>query len=456
MILGASLLLSGCQEVGAMRQMQPGHPDLACGACHQGKATDRNILGVPEQTCTSSRCHTDGGPAEVTLGSVTFTHRDHADTAFVKLDCAGCHTHDQRNPALVASSDACAFCHAQALEGERAADCRTCHSTPTHVATTSQGVTIPHQDIPWVETGCVRCHYDVTEPPLEVHLTQCETCHADLEAVTREGVGRDLHPAHLTVACTSCHQKSPHRIVEMSSAVDLACGDCHAEAHVLELHPTEEWSDWSTCSTCHGDTHQAEQAMLLGFEEGVPPLPSFKFVSGMTCRTCHTEDGPSDGSQADTQTAGGDPSDCQACHPRPYNVIPGWWAEGARQRVAAASRYLDAVERAGSGSSEVQSQVAEGRRLLEMVRAGGVAHNVEFTDLLVRRAVTQGQVAAEAENLRIPSPPDFGSRARPGFCSHCHFRLNEPWISLDMPGDFHRDVVARREARTRAGGGGGR
>ena len=82
--------------------------------------------------------------------------------------------------------------------------------------------------------------------------------------------------------------------------------------------------------------------------------------------------------------------------------------------------------------------------------------NVEFTDLLVRRAVTQGQVVAEAENLRTPNPPDFGSRARPGFCSHCHFRLNEPWISLDMPGDFHRDVVARREARTRAGGGGGR
>jgi hypothetical protein len=137
----------------------------------------------------------------------------------VALSCAGCHTHSQGDEPLRVSVDGCALCHLSRLDGSEPADCRVCHQQPQHVALTSQALPIPHSALPWVETGCVRCHYDVAEPPTRVAMSTCAHCHGRDTTIIARGIATDLHPTHTSVSCTACHQGEAHRVRAMSSAV---------------------------------------------------------------------------------------------------------------------------------------------------------------------------------------------------------------------------------------------
>jgi len=142
----------------------------------------------------------------------------------MRPDCAGCHTHQEGTGALVASTDACSFCHADQIQGSSPADCRICHTGSSQVVSSSQEVAIDHEALPWIETGCVRCHYDVADPSVEVHLTECESCHRNVQQVAEVGMGTNLHPSHTGVGCTSCHAGTAHEILAMRSSVELSCG----------------------------------------------------------------------------------------------------------------------------------------------------------------------------------------------------------------------------------------
>jgi hypothetical protein len=440
LLIALTALVSACGEAAGGFVSEPTHPDLACNACHRGPTADRQVASVPASTCTASQCHQNGGPLEVTMGTVTWRHRAHGDTTVMSPDCSGCHVHETGSGPLVATTSACSFCHAEEISGSAAGDCRSCHQGMEQEVMASQGVTIDHASIPWIETGCIRCHYDVADPTVEVHLSECAGCHRDVTRVAEAGMGTNLHENHGTVGCTSCHADSPHQVQAMSSAVELNCADCHALTPGLDQAHLEEepgWEDWAGCGGCHEDSHSGQQAMVLGVGPHVGIQPDFKFLQGMTCRSCHVQD-----DSTPRQTAAGvngSLNSCASCHPAAYGQIPGWWDTGARQRLDRARAYLDAVER--QAGADV---TAEAREVVEFVAQGGVVHNVSLLDSGLREAMAMAASAATAAGVNPPSQPDFGRRARPGLCAHCHFEIGSTWVTRDMPEDFHREVMDRR------------
>lgn len=417
------------------------HAELSCAACHRGPTADRELGAVPAATCTASGCHASGGPEEVRLPTVTFRHRSHGDTAAVEMACAGCHRHETGDMPLRAGADACAFCHADELTGARPEECRTCHSDPDFVPVTNQGVELPHRAIPWIETGCVRCHFDVGRPSVAARTAKCVECHDRPDRLVEEGIGRDLHPEHTGVGCVACHEGGGHDIRAMSTSVRLQCESCHGGAHGVEtvggLAP-------ELCTSCHRDTHAAPQRLVLGRVPGMEMMPSYKFRTGLTCRSCHGPPPGETGAAARTPATVADA--CAGCHVSDYRRILSWWGEGARIRDRRVRAYLDrAVRSLGSGPDTVGTLLGNARALLELAREGGAWHNPELVDRMQRQALTDAADAWRAAGRSPPARPELGSPARVGFCSYCHYQPGEPVLQEVPETGFH----ARRRARER-------
>lgn len=458
-LAGALAVLGGHplpgQESG--REEEAAHADLACMFCHRGSSAGRSVGAVPEATCTASGCHEDGGPEEVRVSTVVFPHRAHGDTAGVRLGCAGCHGHAEGDAPVRPTLDACGLCHADQIGGEDPAACRACHSRPVQVPTTNQGVPIPHRDLPWLVEGCTRCHYDVARPPTGVSLAACRDCHADVERVAEEGIGRDLHPAHTGVGCLTCHAPGRHEVQALSSAVELRCAACHGGPHGLDRAPGEEgWLpgplEPAVCTGCHRETHAGPQRMVLGLVEGMPVTPAYKFVAGLSCGSCHAAPaaGPAPGSPA---IRGGEAA-CEACHRPEYRRVLGWWREGTAVRAERAADYQERAARAlGSAAGDsARSLLEAARRLTARAAEAGGHHNLILSDGMLRRSLELVEGAYAAAGRSAPPRPAMGRRPRVGFCSYCHYRPGEPAVTDEVPADFHEELE-ERFSRLRSGGG---
>lgn len=436
----ALALVWGASCANGSGAVDPDHPDLACVSCHDGGLADSGLASVPRETCVASDCHDDVGPAEVRLATVTFSHRNHADTAVVRPSCAGCHAHARGGEPLAASVDGCALCHIRELDGQDARGCQECHAQTRHVAFTSQGLPLPHSGLPWVENTCVRCHYDVAAPPTEVSLSRCQTCHLEADSVIAQGMGTDLHPTHEGLACTTCHAAGTHRVFALSSAVFLHCVDCHSRAHDVAL--THAWPAPATCNACHRSTHVAEQSLLLGIVPGLEQAaPAHKFLRGLTCRSCHVRMGDAPAPAAPLR---GQPGSCGSCHLPQYDRVVAWWREGAAQRQQIVGRFVSRARtdlRAAGDSAA--TLLARADTLLGTLGRSGVHHNIELADRLYRDALDNAAAAYRVAGRTAPPRPDLGPLARSGFCSYCHFRLNEPLLARDPPADFHEEVFRR-------------
>ncbi len=437
----SALAAAGCAEPALQRTARADgdpHADVSCSTCHDGPLAQVGEAAVPAQACTASGCHTDGGPREVKLSSVEFQHRGHGgDSTIVATACAGCHTHDAGNEPLVANVDACSLCHLNQQATGGGGECRTCHQAPSHVGFTSQGVEVPHQGLPWVEGGCVRCHYDVTRPPVEVSVTRCSSCHTDLDAAVAGGIGEDLHQTHTGSACTACHDGGTHRIQAMTSSVDLQCTDCHAREHDLEL--AADFPDPATCDACHGSAHQAEQRMVLGLVPDLPgPAPSEKFMDGLTCRSCHGTPGDTDPATLVQSVS----QDCVGCHRPEYATVLRWWRQGSSDRLGRTDQFVStARRRLGNASDTVAGELAAATRMVDLVRDGGAVHNLPLAHELLTEATQRVSEAYRLAGVDTPAPPNLGPQPRMGLCSYCHYRPNDPWLYEEMSGSFHRDVL---------------
>ena len=444
-LLLLTLLLASCAppEARVARGGTPDHAGLACVACHSGELAHGRLATVPREGCAASDCHRDGGPARVRLATVVFEHRSHGGDTVVAMTCAGCHGHDDGTEPLTASTDACALCHAAELGGDNGGDCRTCHARPEHEGTTSQGLPVEHTGLPWLGGECVRCHYDVSDPALHVETSRCLACHADLDAVTREGVGRDLHPTHTGVSCTSCHAEGGHRILAMSSAVDLQCGDCHLQVHDVEVTP--DFPAPPTCNGCHRGAHAAQQRLVLGIlPEDSAARPSEKFLDGLTCRSCHLPDARA--AAGGGAAVVGSSVSCTGCHRAEYATVLRWWNEGTRQRVGRVEGYVRVASAALSGApadDPAAQLLGEAGELLATVRDGGGQHNLQLAHRALARALERTVGAYRAAGRSVPAPPDLGREPREGLCSYCHFRLDDPWQLGEMSGAFHREVMRK-------------
>lgn len=439
LLLSAALvaLVAGCDIV--ERDPADPHTDLACAACHQGPTGERGRAMVPEATCTSAGCHGDRGPAEVRFATVTFPHRDHARGAPVQLTCSGCHTHDRGEDPIRASVDACALCHVGQLTGAEPQECRLCHQDPDHSILTSQGVAISHSQLPWIEIGCVRCHYDVAGPDLAVSVQTCRQCHDQLERLHQRAVGLDLHPLHAGVTCTGCHARNIHHLEAMSSAVDLVCADCHAEAHRITLtRPNQPPS--SLCSDCHTGVHAAQQRLLLGIRPDGRTMPAEHFIAGITCRSCHiaTERAAAD----PTVPIRGQAAACASCHEREYEQILRWWVDGVQVRAASSGRYIEQASlRLAQAPDSAVRLIRMSREMVGLVADAGGQHNLELSDRLMREAVAHVQQAYRLAGLVPPPSPDLGRVPHTGLCSYCHYDPREPWNFEAMAEDFHERVL---------------
>jgi hypothetical protein len=431
------LTFTACEVVS--RDPADPHADLACAACHQGATGERGRAKVPEATCASAGCHGDRGPAEVQFATVTFPHRDHGAGAPVELTCAACHTHDRGEDPIRASVDACALCHVRQLTGVEPQECRLCHQTPDHSRLTSQGVAVSHSQLPWIEIGCVRCHYDLASPELAVPVQACRECHDRLDNLHERAVGRDLHPLHAGLTCTACHARNIHHMEAMSSAVNLVCADCHLEAHDVELRvggaPPSAF-----CSECHTGVHASQQRLLLGIRPDGRTLPAGHFIAGITCRSCHiaTE-------RAATQPTipiRGQGEACAGCHEREYEQVLRWWIDGMNLRVAATTQYVEGASRQLTQSPDTaQTLVRISHEMVRLVADAGGQHNLELSDRLLREAVSYVQQAYRRSGVAPPAAPDLGRIPHTGLCSYCHYDPREPWNFEAMAEDFHQRVL---------------
>jgi hypothetical protein len=413
------------------------HASLACVQCHEGGLADFGEAAVPSEACAASGCHKDASVGQVTLASVNFDHQEHVADTTVAVGCAGCHTHSAGGEPLRAGPETCGLCHFKELSGARGAGCRLCHADPSHVGMTSQGVPVPHQGLPWIEGGCLRCHYAVARPVHEVSLARCAACHDDVDAATQQGIGEDLHPGHEGNACSACHEADNHRIEAMSSAVDLQCATCHAEAHGTD--EKHGGVDPSTCDACHGTVHQEPQRLLLGIlPESDGATPASHFMNGLTCGSCHGSDAGGKGS--------GTSQACVDCHRREYATVLRWWKQGLDERARLVDRYLAGAQAAVAGrpdSDPAVQAVDDARATLAMVRGGGGEHNLPLAQRMFETALAQGAEAYRRAGRPAPTPPEMGRAPREGLCTYCHYRLQEPGLSAQMDDAFHRAVVGK-------------
>jgi hypothetical protein len=442
-------LLAGCQPAQDATAAADPHAAMACSGCHNGGIADRGRAAVPRASCTSAGCHEDGGPRQVQLATATFEHRIHGAEGEIIPSCAGCHTHTQGNEPLRASVDACALCHLPEVTGDAPHSCQTCHREPGHVTLTSAGIPVPHANLPWVEIGCVRCHYDVAEPPIEVAVTRCSECHADVREITRRGVGIDLHPVHEGLTCTACHASGTHHVREISSAVSLVCSDCHVRAHDLALSPWKEyghraWENSATCLGCHTEIHRAQQQLLLGLIPGVweNVMASQKFVAGMTCRSCHI---PPTNGQAPMEPIRGQALACASCHGQEYRRVLDWWVQGLNSRLRSTGAYVAAAERdiGPAAPDSARALVVSAGQMVSLVRDAGGQHNLDLADRLFRESVRRVGEAYAVAGRTVPAAPRLGSPPHMGVCSSCHYDQG-PWDLRQMPAGFHEELVRRQ------------
>lgn len=458
LLTGRALVLLaawGCTSPDTFRISGEGgdpHAGYTCAACHEftlgsetriaaerlvspDSATTR--APAPEVRCTNSGCHEDAGPREVSFRSVTFQHRAHGGDTVVVMSCAGCHGHDSGGEPLTASVDACSLCHLGEQSAGNRGECRTCHTNLEHAGTTSQGLSVPHEGLPWIEGGCVRCHYDVTVVPTGVSVLSCRVCHDD-EAVVAQGIGEDLHGSHTGVGCTSCHEGETHHIQAMSTSIVLDCSQCHREVHDVAV--TTTFPEVETCNACHAGSHAAQQRMVLGLLPGVEsPQPSEKFLDGLTCRSCHVAAQGTDPAVA----VNGSDQGCEQCHRTEYGEVLRWWTQGADARIRMVGSALDRARTVLQGAPDAMVRLDSARVLVTLVQEGRATHNLHLAHRLLVQASDQINQAYLDARRSPPAPPELGREPRMGLCSYCHYRVNDPWLFEEMSGDFHREVMGR-------------
>jgi hypothetical protein len=425
----------GREDGGPAENAHAGQP---CAACHSGPQGERGRATVPELSCRDGGCHEDGGPEEVFVATVRFPHRGHGLGGGIEPSCAGCHTHDRGDEPLSASVAACALCHMTEVTSADAQECRLCHVRPNHSELTNQGVAVSHSELPWVEIGCVRCHYDVSAAEPDVAGLKCMDCHNDMAELNRRAVGRDLHPIHEGVTCTSCHRDDVHEVRAMSSVVDLVCSDCHGRGHGISLG-TETAPLRGLCASCHTGVHAAQQRLILGIRPDGSVMPSEKFLAGITCRSCHVPT-----NEAVDRAIRGQASACAGCHPAQYTRVLNWWLTGVQTRLRAVDAYVEeAGQRIPAGRDSAQRLLDAGRAMVSLVAEAGGQHNLELSDRLLREAVERAREAYDVAGVAPSSPPELGRVPHMGLCSYCHYDTTELWNIRDMPEGFHRDVLGQ-------------
>jgi len=219
----------------------------------------------------------------------------------------------------------------------------------------------------------------------------------------------------------------------MSSAVNLVCSQCHTAEHPIEI-------DGAECSSCHGNVHEAPQALLLGLAStSNAATPSSHFMDGLTCRSCHlAPSGSPDGALNGSGEA------CVGCHRPEYATVLRWWRSGLRDRMGIVGRYITQAEMA-LGSRDQDDPAAQAtsaaRATLASVEAGGGEHNISLAHRLLEESVASAEEAYRLAGQSAPAAPELGRLPRQGICAYCHYEMGQLGFTEAMDDAFHREVL---------------
>jgi hypothetical protein len=420
------------------------HGRVACAGCHREAPGTASRSGVPDAACSTQQCHPTGGSDRVRVATVAFTHVRHPAGGDRIVPCAGCHSHGTDSLSLAAGTAACVLCHYKEISAGSDASCSACHPSPRHTRTTSQGLSLPHAQLQEAHVPCTRCHFRLAEGRPAAARSRCVTCHAarprsrllaaaapDTAAAADTVISADsAHAAHRDVACSACHEPVVHRVVAMSSSINLRCTTCHSLRHRPAI--AADSAPDSTCGNCHKGVHHEEQSMILGLLPGDSARPSAMFMGGVTCQSCHvTENRPAPGPGMSLR---GTPAACTGCHGGAWQGVLDRWRRGYVRRRDMTLAYVSAAQTAVRDSSlppAARARVREAAGLLAFAAKGGPLHNLPLTDRLMRRALTLSDDAYRIARLRAPPAPDLGPSLATNRCLSCHYGIEEVPIGVD-------------------------
>ena len=459
-LLGAvALAAAGC---GLGKDARDPHRDVACVGCHRGREADSGRAEITTASCDRRGCHPDAGPDSARLLMVTFRHRAHGTAAGgVAVACATCHTHRPDSAAMVTDTTACALCHYGDIASPRQPNCSSCHPSPRHTRRTSQGVPIAHAQLDDAGIPCTRCHYQLVDGTLEPASRRCAECHRDTtltrpllavldslrprrlvaardtatarataDAARRTATADSLHARHPGYGCLACHAPVRHRIIAMSTSVDLNCGDCHASRHRKPI--PEDTIPTARCADCHETVHAEEQRLILGLLPDEPIRPSPMFMGGVTCRSCHVVPGQPGVRPGQSLTASD--AACTGCHGNQWGGYLARWRRGYQRRDQWVSLYVGAALRASGDSVRHPGARAKARRartLLAFLREAGPLHNLPASDRIMRDALRMAVQAYAAAGMAAPAAPELGPPVQAGTCISCHYGIEEAAAERD-------------------------
>jgi hypothetical protein len=247
------------------------HVSLNCYACHNGDASIADMKSTATQciACHQSKdihngsfgqdcgaCHKTDAWSDVIF--------DHSKSAFpltgahISVACTSCH----QNNVFKGTPTNCYACHQSKdiHNGSFGQDCGACHKTDawSHVtfdhsksgfpltgAHISVACTSCHQNnvFKGTPTQCSGCHVD---PAFHAGLfgTGCASCHSTTAWVPAAFNGPHQFPTNHGGAgsCRSCHP---------TTLASYTCYSCHDQAQTASRHAREGITDISNCISCH-------------------------------------------------------------------------------------------------------------------------------------------------------------------------------------------------------------
>ncbi len=428
------------------------HRDVACIKCHiapgikaeamtkvqaanmvvkyfTGTANTRPWAKMDDAACLRSGCHsTRLIEGQVDYKGVRFDHTRHLGQVRrgIELHCTSCHSQIVQGSHIAVTENTCVLCHFKGRpNGQPLATCTGCHPAPPRV-NSKEGFVVDHPQYVKDRIDCLSCHNEVTQGTGNVDAARCVTCHNEPARLARITDSPMLHKVHVgqeNIACVQCHTGIDHRIISVSTTVEL------------------------DCKSCHQNTHVAQQKLYAGTGGHLTQKgPSSMYKARVSCVGCHNDASRKPG-HGTVQVA--NESACLSCHGVRYaNMLPSWQramdrklnlVEPVMQQARAAAVALPLNQRAVADS--LLGMAAEN---IALVRAGKGVHNISYADGLLRSSLELVRQAADDTHLSYRMPVvNLGPPVSDNECLQCHMGVEQQRGILDGRSFDHSQHVLR-------------
>jgi nitrate/TMAO reductase-like tetraheme cytochrome c subunit len=376
-----------------------------------GQTKTRPWAEIQDASCLRSGCHTDRLiQGKVDFKGVQFDHTAHLGQMRngMQLHCTSCHSQIVQGTHIAVTEATCFLCHFKGRPaGQPIGGCIGCHPSPP-VVTSPEGFVVNHPQYVKDRIDCLSCHNTVTQGTGAADQARCVSCHNEPARLAKFNDPTMLHQVHVSqhnIACIQCHTALDHRIVSLTTNIQL------------------------DCNSCHKSVHKDVQKLYAGIGgHGVPQTPSSMYQARVSCVACHNSAKTMPGH--DTVNVGNGAA-CMSCHGIKYaNVLPGWESQMQR-KVRLVQPVVDAAQAAAASvpmrrRGVADSLLQEARENVEFVDAGKGAHNITYADQLLRASLKLVRQAVTAGSLPYTVPSvDLGPPVSENECMQCHLGVEQ-------------------------------